>query len=183
MSKRGFTLVEVVIVIFLFTLVMLAVVDLFISFNTSYSKQVANIGTAQSAAAFMNEVQRDVLQANSVAASHLYSGTTYTSDASTLVLTLPSVDASGNVVATMYDYAIFYLTGSTTYRIMDVDASSARAPGSKKLSDVMSYLTFTYNNVTPSSATNVTVDATTSATVKTQTFQTHLTQQIYLRNL
>lgn len=183
MKQRGFTLIESIIVIFLFALVMLAVTDMYISFNKSYSKQVASINTSLSAAALMDEVQRTTLQANAVVASHVYSGTTYTTSTTTLVLSLPSIDGSGNIVSNKYDYAIFYLAGSTTYRILDTDASSARAPSSKKLSDVIGSLAYTYNNVTPSSSTMITIDATTTSTAEGQTFQKHLTQQVNLRNL
>lgn len=183
MKSRGFTLIESIIVIFLFALVMLAVVDMYISFNKSYSKQVASINTSLSAAALMDEVLKMGLQANAVVSSHTYSGTTYNSNGSTLVLSLPSIDASGNILSSKYDYAIFYLSGSTTYRVLDVDASSVRPPGSRKLSDVVGELAFTYNNGIPSSATKVTVDATTTSTAESQTFTTHLTQEVNLRNL
>jgi prepilin-type N-terminal cleavage/methylation domain-containing protein len=182
-NPRGFTLVETLIVIFLFSLIMLAVVDLYVGFNKSYSKQSASINTSLSAAALVDEVKRLALQANAVVASRAFNGVTHTSSATTLVLSLPSIDASGNILSAKYDYAAFYLTGSTTYRILEVDASSARPSGSRKLSDVVSDLLFTYNNVTPSLATMVTVDATTSSIAEQQLFQTHLTQRINLRNI
>jgi Tfp pilus assembly protein PilV len=183
MRTRGFSLIETILVIFLFTLIMLAVVNVFLGFDKNYYVQNASINTSQTAAAIMDEVHRHALQASAVASSHAYSGTTYTSGTSTLVLTLPSIDSSGDIVSNEYDYAIFYLTGSTSYRILDADASSARAPGSKKLSDVVGDLYFTYDTGTPSSASRVTVDATTTSTVKGQQFQVHLQQTIYLRNI
>lgn len=179
----GFTLIETIIVVALVSVLMLAIIELFINFNNSYALQNANINNSYSASAFLNETEELSLQADAIVSSKVVSGTTYTTDTSTLILELPSIDASGDTISGVHDYAVIYLANSKAYRILQADVASARRSGTKILSDVVNSLTFTFNNVTPASATKISIDVVTQKQVKQKTLQTHLTQTVYLRNL
>ena len=181
--RAGFTLIETLIVIFLFTVVMAAVLQLYLNFNKTYLLQNASINNSYSAGSIVNEFQHLGLQADAVIASRTFSGNTYTTGASTLILELPSINSSGDVVSGTHDYAVLYLASSSAYRILEASASSARVSGSKLLSNAVNALTFTYGNATPSLSTRVSIDIQTQSVVKQQTLQTHLIQQVYLRNI
>lgn len=182
-QKPGFSLVETVIVVGLVAGLMLAIIELFINFNTSYDLQNANINNSYSAAAFLNETEELSLQADSVVASRTINSTTYTSGTSTLVLELPSIDSSGDIISNAHDYAVMYVASSSVYRVLQADAASVRHSGTKLFSDVVNSLTFTYNNVSPASTTKIAIDIITQKQIKQKTLQTHLTQTVYLRNL
>jgi hypothetical protein len=179
---RGFSTVEVVIVVAISAIVLMAVTEIYVTYNNSYVYQNANINDAASAALYLGEFNDLGLQADAVSASRTVSGTTYTTGSTTVVFEIPAINSSGDVIANTYDYAIFYASSTGAYRILDVNGSSARTAGTKEFSDVVDNLTFTYDSGTPSSASTVTADITTKSTVKLETFTTHLKQQVYLRN-
>jgi prepilin-type N-terminal cleavage/methylation domain-containing protein len=181
-KPRGFSLIETVVVIAISAIVMLGVYEIYITFGNSYLYQNARINNASGAALFMNEFNELSLQASAIVTSRTISGTTYTTGSTTLVYEIPAINSSGDIVATTYDYAILYSSSTNAYRILDANGSSARISGSKRLSDTLSNLTFTYNDTATTSSTAVTADITTNTTVKSQNFSTHLIQQVYLRN-
>ena len=183
MKKHGgFSLLEVIIVIFISAVVVLAVFEIYITLSKTYLLQHASINASSGAAAFVNELQDMAHQADAIETSASISGTTYTSGSTTVVFELPAVNSSGDVLSNTYDYVTLYATSTNAYRVIDANASSARVDGTKKLSDVVQNLTFTYDTGTPSTATAVTIDMTTATTVKSNTVQTRLKQQVYLRN-
>jgi uncharacterized membrane protein len=98
------------------------------------------------------------------------------------VLELPSVDDSGNTIASTYDYAAFYATGTNAYRLLETSASSARTPGTKLLSSTVSSLSFAYNGYTFATTSAVTVDIQTRVSAKQNVISDHLHEQIQLRN-
>jgi hypothetical protein len=177
-NARAFTLIEVVLVVGLFTVMMFVL----ISYNTSYLFDRALAGTASSAATIVNETVTYTLPADQVVASHTFVSTVYSSGPNVLVLELPAVDSSGNILTNVYDYVAIYTSGGKVYRRIDASANSVRKSGTKQLSDSIQSLTFTYDNADFTLVTNVTVDAQTLANVKANVAQSHLKEKIYLRN-
>jgi prepilin-type N-terminal cleavage/methylation domain-containing protein len=182
MRGRGFTLLEVVVVLGLFTIMMFALIRFFISYNTTYLFDRALATTASSAAAIVSETVTYTLPADQVIASHTFGSVTRTSGANTVVLELPSVDASGNILTNTYDYVAIYTSNGRVYRTLAADPTSSRVSGTKQLSDSIQALTFTYDNADFTLVRRVTVDVQTSISIKANVAQTHLKEQVYLRN-
>lgn len=180
--RRGFTLVETFIVIAISVVALVALSNLFIIFNTTYGYQQAFITGAGSASSAMNAFEMAILPADQVLASHSVNGTTYFSGATTLVLELPSIDSSGNIIAGVQDYIVFYASSTNLYRLSQAGVGSTRPSGLKLLSKTLSSLSFTYDNVDFTKVTNVATDIVTQAQFKQQTVQSHLNEQVYLRN-
>ena len=180
--KRGITLVETVIVIGITTLALFALTNLFLVFNTTYGYQQAVIATARSAGSAMNALEAAVLPASEVLVSRDFSDTAYASATTTLVLELPAVDGSGDMLPGAYDYIVFYTSDGTLYRLTEADAGSARTSGLKLLSTTLNSLAFTYDNSDFTKITKVAADLTTRVFYKQQEVQSHLTGQWYLRN-
>lgn len=183
MKKRGFTLLEAVIVIGMSVIALIALTNLFLIFNAMYGYQQAFMATAGSSGAAMNAFEAVILPADQVLASHNFNGTTYSSAATVLVLELPAIDSSGNTLPSAKDYVVFYASSENLYRLMQADASSARVSGLKKLSTTLSSLSFTYDNSDFTKVTNVTADIQTQVQFKQQTVQSHLRGKLYLRNV
>lgn len=180
--KNGFTLIETMIVIALSAAMMGTLATLIYSFNTSYSYEQASALSAGSARSILREAESLTLSANHVLLSHSFSGTMYTSSSTVLVLEIPSIDSSGNSISGAYDYAVFYASGARAYRLLTANAASARAPGTKQLSNALSSITFSYNNADFTLVNTVTIDVQTSAQSKGQTNIDHRREQLYLRN-
>ena len=181
--NRGFTLIEVTILTSVTAVALVALVNLFLMFNSMYSYQRVFIATAGSSGAALNALQASILPADGVLVSHNFSGTTYTSATTTLVLELPTVNSSGNLVSGAKDYVAFYASSTELYRRVEANAQSVRISGLTLLSTTLSSLSFTYGNVDVTQATNIITDIQTQTQFKQQTIQSHLREQLYLRNL
>lgn len=179
---KGFTLVETIIVVGIMAFAMGALTLLYLNFNTVLGTGGALKAVAADAGRVMNEAETLILPASAVLSSHSFSGTNYSSGASTLVLELPSIDGTGAVLAGEYDYAVIYQAGSTTMRILAPDSSSARTSGTKKLASTVSTLTFTYDSGDFTAVSKVDVDVQTVTVSKGKATSGRLREQIYLRN-
>jgi len=182
LSSKGFTIVEILVAVGIFALIALAMIDLFISNNALIKSEEATIDVVGTASKVAGEVQTYAMQADAVVLSHDFSGVTYTSGTSTLILELPAIDGSGSIVGSEYDYIVFYSASSSAYRIINTSLSSARAGGKRLLGDSLDSLTFTYDALNPMDATKIEVDVQTAKQTGKRNSQTHVRQQIYLRN-
>ncbi|MCX6786415.1 MAG: hypothetical protein NTU85_01170 [Candidatus Kaiserbacteria bacterium] len=181
-TTSGFTLVETLIVIALSVGMLIVLCMLIRSFNTSYSYEQGAAISAESARSVMRETESLTLVADHVLQSHTFSTTTYTSSSTVLVLEIPSIDSSGAIISSTYDYAVFYSNGTHAYRILAANAASKRVSGTKQLSDTISSLTFSYNNTNFTLVNTITVDVQTLMQLRGQSSIDHRSEQLYLRN-
>jgi hypothetical protein len=179
---KGLTFVEMLVSLALMLFIALALATLYFNFDTLVDSQSGQVAAATDAARVMSEAEALVLPADQVLASHTFSGTVYSSSAQTLVLELPSIDSSGAVIASTYDYVVFYQSGSTTTRILSPNASSARKAGTRTLASTLSSLAFTYDSSDFTQVTKVDADIQTVKIVKGKSDSAHLHEALYLRN-
>lgn len=180
--ERGVTLIELLIGLAVFAVLILFLSHFFVSYYDAFNELQSSNEVAKSTGLFINAVSNAVRQADTIVSSKVVSGTTYTSDATTMVLELPSIDASSHVISGTYDYMVFYLNGSTIHWLIDANVSSSRKSGSQMIGSNISSLVFTYNDPSVTSATKVDVAVTAQKEVKGRVFQNSLNQQVYLRN-
>ncbi|MBU6388800.1 hypothetical protein KGQ72_02925 [Patescibacteria group bacterium] len=153
------------------------------NFNKTSSYEQTSVESSGSATAVMRDIESLVLPADAVLGAHTFANGTYTSTSTSLVLEIPSIDSSGNIIAGAHDYAAFYIVGTTSvYRLLQPNASSARASSTKQLSSTVSSLTFSYNNADFTKVSSTTVDIQTQARVKQDVLTDHQHEQIRLRN-
>lgn len=179
---RAFTLVETVIVVALSAITLIVLGFLIYNFNKVSVYQQISAQSSSSASALMREIESLTLPADAVLQTHTFSSVTYASSPTALVLEIPSIDSFGNVVANTYDYAVFYATSTNAYRLLETNALSKRASGTKRLSSTISSLAFTYNDTSFASTSAVTVDVQTRAIVKQSVLSDRRREQIRLRN-
>ncbi|MDE1919226.1 MAG: type II secretion system protein [Patescibacteria group bacterium] len=181
-AARAFTLLETMIVIALAAGMMTTLGFLIYNFNGTSAYEQTLSQSSGSASAVLREVESLVLPADAVLQTHTFSSTTYTSTSTSIVLEIPSIDSSGNVISSTYDYAAFYTSGTNAYRLLQANASSKRASGTKLLSSSVKTLTFSYNNTDFTKVSSTTVDIQTQAQVKQNTVSDHRREQMRLRN-
>ncbi len=179
---RAFTLIETIIVVAISVIMMIALTLMIYTFNNSSSYEQASAQSSGSASTVIREAESLVLPADAVLQSYAFSGGTYTSASTSLVLEIPSVDSSGDIIANAHDYAAFYSVGTNAYRLLQTNASSARTPGTKLLSTTLQSLTFTYNNTDFTKVSSTTVDVQTQTSVKQSVLSDQESEQINLRN-
>lgn len=182
LNKQGFSFIETVIAVSILIFILVPLSLIYSGFSKFYNYQQAKIKTGGTAREAVKELQGAALQADQIITSHTFSGTVYSTDQHTVVLEIPSVSSSGNIVNGKYDYAVFYTTGKNLYRLVQADAASSRPSGLNKISDTVSALTFTYNNSNLAQANKIDADMQMQTTSGNQTVSSRLYQEIYLRN-
>ncbi len=180
--KRGFTLIETLVVVALTVAAFITLTNLLFTFNSLNEYQQISIQTAGSAGTAINDLEAAILPADHVLTSHVFSGISLSSGTTTLILQLPAVDTSGNSIPGVSDYVGFYVSSSSLYRVIAANAASSRSSGVKLLSSTLDSLLFTYNTSTFDEVTNIIVDIRTRATFKQQLVSSTLYGQWYLRN-
>lgn len=180
--NKGFTLLESVVVVGVTALALGALANLFFIFNSMYGYERMFLAVAGSSGGAMNALEAAVLPTEAVLASHDFSGTVHSSATTTLVLMLPAVDSSGDIITGAKDYIAFHIASSTLYRTILADAQSVRISGTKQLSATLSSLSFTYDDSDFTRVKSVTVDIETQASFKGSVVQSRLHERLYLRN-
>jgi type II secretory pathway pseudopilin PulG len=181
-KNQGFSFAEALIALSILIFILLAILFIYMNFSRVYSFQQATIRTAESIRTAANEMQSTVLQADKVVESHSFSGNSYSTDADTLVLEIPAVDGSGNILSGEYDYAVFFASGANLYKRVDANAASSRQSGTKQLSDSIYSVAFTYDNVDLNLITKVNADIQAQAVGGRQTVNADIQREMYLRN-
>lgn len=181
-SGKGFTLIETVIVVALTVIMMVAISSLIYMFNKIASFERASSQSSTSASSIMREMESLVLPARAVLQTHMFSTGTYASGSVVLVLEIPSIDSSGVVIAATYDYAVFYVVGTSAYRRLEANAASSRFTQTKLLSSSVDSLSFAFDDAVFANISSVTVDLETEAQVKKDIVSDHRREQLVLRN-
>ncbi len=179
---HAFTLIETIVVIALSVSIMITFGLLIYNFNTAVTYGQASVQSSDSANTILRGIELLTLPADAVLQTHEFLDGTATSSSTTLVLEIPSIDSSGNVIVNAYDYAKFYVIGTNAYLHLEANVLSSRISGTKQLGSDVNALTFIYNNSNFSQVNTVTVDAQTQVTVKQTIISDHLREQVRLRN-
>jgi hypothetical protein len=169
MSKRGFgdlnngnrgngmTIVEAVVAVTLVALLSIILMDIFITHG-----RIFNLGSASSdfqlqGVEVMEAVGRVVRVADKTLSSRTINSANYVASAETLILEMPSIDSSGQVVVGKYDYAAVYLLNNKIFVSQEADPASSRVSSSRALSDSVSRLQFIDDNSSYESVSSVLV--------------------------
>ncbi len=177
-TQGGFTLIEIIIVIFVTVILLMGFFSLYDWHGKIYNYQQALVRVSGSS----RDATQSIFYYTDQAYRVLASSGSYTSGAQTLILHVPAVTAAGDPVSGKWDTVIFYTSGSRLFVLIQPDAASTRRAGLKQLSDTLQSLTFSYNDPDFTQVTQVSLDITTSLQVKEQTITSRLTQDMYLKN-
>ena len=151
-------------------------------FYSSQSGEIKSINSTREAGDKINEFARS---ANSFVVSHIYSSVTYTTGSALVVFQIPSIDSSGGIVASTYDYAIIGQDPNDSSRllmVMDADAASDRKDRLVELSDKLSSISFIYDNIDLSLAKNIIYDITVTEDLGANPASEHVTSSATIRN-
>lgn len=184
-AGKGFTLVEVIVVIFIFVLMSIAITSLFIGQNSLYQFYTAEVASEGSARRIVNRVTELVRTSESVLSSYDFGGTVHSSGSDTLVLRLPTVDSSDQILTNTFDYVVYYLDPSDNTKLfekMEADGQSQRGSVTRLLSESIDNVLFTYDNVDFDKVSEVGLAIETLETFKNTVATTTLDILVKLRN-
>ncbi|MDD3486926.1 MAG: type II secretion system protein [Candidatus Moranbacteria bacterium] len=180
--KKGFTFIEAIAAVAIFIFISVAMVTIYVNYVKAFNYNQAVMKLAGSARSVSSEVEKMVLQSNQIIDSHIFSGNVYTTNSDTLVLELPSIDNSKNIVNGKYDYIVFYIEGSGFYELIQADADSSRVSIERQIAESVKNIVFTYDNSNVVEAKRVDLTLDMQETVNNKMAQYRLDQEIYLRN-
>ncbi len=141
--NKGFTLVELNIASFIALLVFVAVFSLYISVWRSLAKGNTYLDTYAGSRNASGWLIRDIRCAAQVVEQYPETGTAaYQTGDHVIVLRVPSIGSSGQIISPGLDYIIYKLQGSDLYRIVQADASSSRPNENRAIAHDCTSLTF-----------------------------------------
>lgn len=163
-NDRGLSLIEVLIVMTVAAVAGGLLINLMVSSNRLFFDQSAHINQGLSINQTELELTSLIKSSAGVADQYPVSGASqYTSDSDTLIIKLPAISSSGDVIESVYDYAVVEADSDKPAILrMQVftDDQSFRNPENKVLSTNLNSITFAFfntsnNPTTPTQAKRV----------------------------
>lgn len=189
-NSLGFTLAEGLISFTIAGIVGLLLTSTLIQNNNLFTNQSANINQGISSNQISNEMSELIRSANFVASQNPIGSPQYISSNQVLVLALPSINSSGEVVDSSYDYAVITKDSQNTKLLREIifpAGSSTRKPKDQILTTRLANLAFQYLDdtdtaVAPNLATKVNFTIYQSENTGNSSVQNNISGQASLRN-
>lgn len=177
------------VTVFIFAIMVGIVFELYLLYVQNFYFYDARAQLVQSASSMAKAVTQNTELANDIEPTWAvtWNNTTYTSNASTLVLKVASIDASGNPIANQYDHIIFASNPTDATQLMEItDANTAggskRTNIQKQIGNQIKEYIFTYKNADPDTSTDVAFTVTTQKKLERTTAIHTLQTYAKLRN-
>lgn len=154
-GNRGFTLVELQVALFVSLITLLAIISMYLFSWRSFDTGSTLLDVYANSRNAIGWMMKDIRCAKQVVANVTISGTSYSTTDNSIVLMVPSVDSSGNVISTCYDYMVYFLQGSEMRRIVGTDPASSRANEDRVIAKYCSSLVFSSGGVPLSGIANL----------------------------
>ena len=181
-TKKAFTLLELLISIAILSIISVIIATIVIRSGFFFEKQTGLAEVGLSNRFVLDEIATQVRAARQVEENFTGNGQNFTTGLSTLILKLPSIDASGSTISGAFDRAVFYLDGAKIFKKVYPDAASTRPKTSQILTAATKTVSFSYNNASLASASAVTVSLTTEKKSATGTQENTDKIEAVLRN-
>lgn len=160
---KGMSLVEVIIASAIAGVIGVLLVGFLVQNNGIYFNQTSKISQGTSLNDSSSKIDSVIKNASSVALNYPISNPQYTSDTSTLVLALPSIDSQSTIIENTFDYAVIAKDAqkpNVLRKQIFPNPSSSRKSENTVLSTTLSQITFLYYDstghiVSPTLATKV----------------------------
>lgn len=164
---KGLTLIEVLVAMGIASLVGVLLLVIIVNSAGLFTQQSSKVQAGLNSNDALVKIRSTIKDASTVAVSYTSGQTTYTTGSTQLVLKVPSIDTSNNIIANTYDFLIFYLDQKILRFKTFPDAQSSKSASDQIFSTDVENLDFKYFNsatppeeVTPGVATKVKVSLT-----------------------
>ncbi len=189
MNKKGFSLIEILISTSVAVLIGGLLIVIMVNITRVFFKESSGVSIGLNTNDALAEVRKSIKQSSGVEATYTAGSTTYTSGATQIVLKVPSLDQSGNIIGSTFDYFVFFQTQNILHFKTFPNAASKRKAQDQIFSNLVDSLVFKYLSsanppveVTPTSASKVRI----TLILKQKTGQTYetnsATSEANLRN-
>lgn len=161
---KGFTFIELIITMGISSIIGVLLLVIIVNSTGVFYKQSSKLSQGLNINDAFSKIIGNIKQASSIAVSYINGSTTYTSGPIQLVLKIPSIDSSGNIILNTYDYFVYFLDQNTFRLKTFPDALSARKSLDQIFSTSVDSLNFQYfdfssppNEVAPGAALKIRV--------------------------
>lgn len=186
-NAHGFTLIELIISTAVAVLVGGLLIGILVNNTGLFYKQSSKISEGVGINDALSSIRFAVKQSSAVSSGYPVTSPTFTSSSSELVLKVPSIDSSENIINDTFDYYVFTVLEQRLYLKVFPDPISTRKSVDTILSQNVNSLEFTYldalgNPITPVSAVKVKINLVLSQKVGATDEVTTLQTEANLRN-
>ena len=168
-NNRGITLIETIIGLTISALLVVILSYCLIIVLRLNEAQKTVSALTSSTDRGIYRISSSIQQSSQILSSAVIFGTTHTTSSSALVLKIPTVNSSGQIISGSYDTVVYRRNPSDLselQEITDAEAGSARFDGTHLIARFVTNLLFRYNNSDYSSASTATVFLKTGTTVR-----------------
>jgi prepilin-type N-terminal cleavage/methylation domain-containing protein len=182
-TSRGFTLIEALISLTLFSVISFALVTLYLGSSRSYQEESKRTALTTTLTTFNDQLAADAQSAFTIEPTY----GSYTSGAGTVILGVPGVNASGALLSSgggfVQDRIIYTLVGSEVLKSVVPGPGSARPSSTNKVvaSHVSSFV-ITYNQPTPATSDRLSWTTNVADTYQDRAITVEVTRSAKLRN-
>ncbi|MFH1171892.1 MAG: prepilin-type N-terminal cleavage/methylation domain-containing protein [bacterium] len=157
-KRKGYSLAETLVSIFIITVIVGVLTSTLLVLLRSFVLYTTRNELLTDASRVTEQIGSIARPAYGIEASRVISGTTYTSDATSLILKLASINSAGEPIPSVFDYIVFLRdpnNQSTVLEIVDADPASVRADRSQIIGHNVTDFALTYKQATPVTSSNV----------------------------
>jgi len=188
--QAGISLIELLVVMAISAIAGTLLIMILVQNNGLFLKQTNKINQGVNANDVVNLLSQDIKAASFVAANYPEINPSYTTSSSTLILAVPSIDVSDDIIKDTYDYLIFTpdLSNSLFFRkLVFPDSLSARKSADTILTIKLKNISFVYldkagNAVSPTSAAKVNFSLTLKGESGFASEENEASSEVKLRN-
>lgn len=188
MKERGLTLLEVLVAAGISIIVGGLLLVIMVNSAGLFTRESSKLEEGLNINDVLMQVRSNIKEASSITASYLSEGTNYTSGPTQLILNLPSLDNSNNIISGSFDTYIYFLdTNQFRFKSFPT-AVSSRKIQDQIFSTLVDSLKFQYfdstgQEITPTSAVKVRITITLKRKTSVNTYETNTaTSEASLRN-
>lgn len=179
---RGFTLVEALISLTLFSIVSFALLTLFLSSSRQYQEESKRTALTTAVTTLNDQLTADIQAAFAIEPTY----STYASGADTVVLAVPGIDGSGNLLSSggnfTPDRIVYTLSGDQILKVVAPAPGSSRASGSKVVASRADSFALTYNQGTPATSNGLSWTTRLTDAYQDRSITVEVTRSAKLRN-
>jgi len=161
-AKKGITLIELLIAITLVGTLTIAFSNIYLNCMKQFGMEFAQTQLQTNSQTVLDRIISDIKGAISVETSY----NAYTTNQRTIIMKIPSIDSSQNIIYSgdtmLTDYVIYYFQSESIHRKLIANSASSRYPSNGQDKTIMTEvenLNFTYSPAVPSTS-EVTVSMT-----------------------
>ncbi|MBI4415027.1 MAG: hypothetical protein HY566_02190 [Candidatus Kerfeldbacteria bacterium] len=157
-QRSGTTLVETLFTVLIIAVVLTIASAMFIVLLRTYSLYTIRADLVLSASKIAEEVARNANLAFGVEASRTINSTVYVSGGETVIFTIASIDAGGNMIPGTFDSVVLTadpLDSTRLLEVTDANAASSRQNTTRLLGENVKDYHFSYRDASPTTSNEI----------------------------